>query len=146
MKLNIVLTIALILVNCIIIFLLVTGIILVWQGQNSTYFNNKHQALREIRRALTRIPCLYWHKKIEDQMSALYYIHCQKDEDCVWYPSCEFGCRKVINIKNKNHLQEKILRWRRFCWQNNPCVVKDYSCSPMEVECINYQCQAVFKQ
>ena len=125
------------------IFLLATGVILVWRGQDSTYLNCMPKALREIRRDLTKFPCSRWHKKIANEMSTIYYSNCKQDEDCIWYPSSEFGCYKAINSKNKNQLQEKILRWKKFCWQNNPYVGKDYTCSEIEVRCIKYHCQAV---
>ncbi|MFC1658861.1 hypothetical protein ACFL1D_05715 [Candidatus Omnitrophota bacterium] len=139
------LNIALMLVNFIIILLFVLGIILIFKGREPAYFNNKPKVLREIRRKLTKLPCLRWYKQIETEMGSVYYLYCQKDEDCLWFPSCEFGCGRAINTKNTAQLQERILEWEQFCWQSNPCTAEDYACPQREVECINYYCQPALR-
>ena len=146
MKGTIALTILLMFILFINIFLLATGIILVWRGQDSAYLKYMPRLLIEIRKDLTKFPCLHWHKKIANEMSSIYYSSCKEDRDCIWYPSCEFGCHRAINVKNKKQLQEKIIKWKEFCWQNDPCEGKDYTCSEIQVRCIQYQCQAVLKQ
>lgn len=106
-----------------LIFVMFAGIFF-FMKQAPSFFNRKPQVFQKIHSVLTFLPCRIWRHMLEKDTRASRYLFCQEREDCLWYPTCEFGFEKSFNQQYIEELKKKMFHWGEFCWQHNPCACK----------------------